>query len=88
MLFFLMIKSASNEKMLTVNLLILTEHAEMIVLPTAFFLNSLAQSLFLGDKIVHCDFIIQKIPRITGKTANGENAKKKCNRDFGVTTSS
>lgn len=71
-------KTASNEKILMVNLLILTEHAEVIVLPTAFFLkNSLAQRLFLGDKTVHCDFIIQKIPRIAGKTANGENVKKK-----------
>lgn len=30
-------KTASNEKILMVNLLILTEHAEVIVLPTAFF---------------------------------------------------
>lgn len=37
LLFFLIIKTASNEKILRVNLLILTEHAEVIVLPTAFF---------------------------------------------------
>lgn len=36
LLFFLIIKTASNEKILRVNLLILTEHAEVIVLPTAF----------------------------------------------------
>lgn len=37
LLFFLIIKTASNEKILRVNLLILTEHAEVIVLPTVFF---------------------------------------------------
>lgn len=41
LLFFLIIKAASNEKILRVNLLILTEHAEVIVLPTAFFFKKI-----------------------------------------------
>lgn len=44
LLFFLIIKAASNEKISRVNLLILTEHAEVIVLPTAFFLKKFLSS--------------------------------------------